>query len=153
MNRNPLGTYPRGAGLLFSLCIDGFVKYKTAEGLSQRTVDSYEWILHQWLDRMGDKPVGTITSADVLDYMAFLRSDYIPHTFAKPKSPDEPFTHRLSPKTLRNHWVTFKSFFGWAVAEFKIKNPMEGIPGPRYKEAPVAAFTQEDLAALLKACT
>jgi integrase/recombinase XerD len=29
---------------------------------------------------------------------------------------------------------------------------MEGIPGPRYKEAPVAAFTQEDLAALLKAC-
>jgi integrase/recombinase XerD len=147
MNRNP-------SGLLFSLCIDGFVKYKTAESLSQRTVDSYEWILHQWLDRMGDKPVGTISSADVLDYMAFLRTDYIPHTFAKPKFQDEPTTHnRLSPKTLRNHWVTFKSFFAWAVVEFKIKNPMEGIPGPRYKDAPVAAFTQEDLAALLKACT
>ena len=27
MNRNP-------SGLLFSQCIDGFVKYKTAEGLS-----------------------------------------------------------------------------------------------------------------------
>jgi hypothetical protein len=34
-NRNP-------SGLLFSLCIDGFLKYKTAEGLSQRTVDSNE---------------------------------------------------------------------------------------------------------------
>jgi len=153
MNRNPLGTYPRGAGLLFSLCIDGFVKYKTAEGLSQRTVDSYEWVLRKWMEKIGDQPVGKITSADVLDYMTYLRTEYVPHTFAKPNPAHEAPTRKLSPKTLRNHWITFKAFFGWAVAEFKIKNPMEGIPGPRYKEAPVAAFTQEDLAALLKACT
>ena len=39
MNRNP-------SGLLFSQYIDGFVKYKTAEDLSdQRTVDSYELVL------------------------------------------------------------------------------------------------------------
>jgi integrase/recombinase XerD len=146
MNRNP-------SGLLFSLCIDGFVKYKTAEGLSQRTVDSYEWVLRKWMEKIGDQPVGKITSADVLDYMTYLRTEYVPHTFAKPNPAHEAPTRKLSPKTLRNHWITFKAFFGWAVAEFKIKNPMEGIPGPRYKEAPVAAFTQEDLAALLKACT
>jgi len=145
MNRNP-------SGLLFSLCIDGFVKYKTAEGLSQRTVDSYEWVLRKWMEKIGDQPVGKITSADVLDYMTYLRTEYVPHTFAKPNPAHEAPTRKLSPKTLRNHWITFKAFFGWAVAEFKIKNPMEGIPGPRYKEAPVAAFTQEDLAALLKAC-
>ena len=55
MNRNP-------SGLLFSLCIDGFVKYKTAEGLSQRTVDSYEWVLRKWMEKIGDQPVGKITS-------------------------------------------------------------------------------------------
>jgi len=77
MNRNP-------SGLLFSLCIDGFIKYKTAEGLSQRTVESYEWVLRKWMEKMGDKPVGKITSADVLDYMTYLRTEYVPHTFAKP---------------------------------------------------------------------
>jgi integrase/recombinase XerD len=146
MNRNP-------SGLLFSLCIDGFVKYKTAEGLSQRTVDSYEWVLRKWMEKIGDQPVGKITSADVLDYMTYLRTEYVPHTFAKPNPAHDAPTRKLSPKTLRNHWITFKAFFGWAVAEFKIKNPMEGIPGPRYKEAPVATFTQDDLAALLNACT
>ena len=49
MNRNP-------SGLLFSFCLDGFVKYKTTEGLSQRTVDSYEWVLCKWLEKLGDKP-------------------------------------------------------------------------------------------------
>lgn len=104
------------------------------------------------MEKIGDQPVSKITSADVLDYMTYLRTEYVPHTFAKPNPAHEAPTRKLSPKTLRNHWITFKAFFGWAVAEFKIKNPMEGIPGPRYKEAPVAAFTQEDLAALFKAC-
>ena len=71
MDRNP-------SGLLFSLCIDGFVKYKTAEGLSQRTVDSYEWVLRKWMEKIGDQPVGKITSADVLDYMTYLRTEYVP---------------------------------------------------------------------------
>jgi integrase/recombinase XerD len=145
MNRSP-------SGLLFSLCIDGFVKYKTAEGLSHRTVESYEWVLRKWMEKMGDKPVGKITSSDVLDHLNYLRTEYIPHTFAKPNPAHDAPTRRLSPKTLRNHWITFKAFFRWAVTEFDIKNPMDGIPGPRYKEAPVAAFTQSDLAALLKSC-
>ncbi len=52
MNHSPLGTYPRGASLLISLCIDGFVKFKNAEGLQPRTVDSYVGHL-QSLFRMG----------------------------------------------------------------------------------------------------
>jgi hypothetical protein len=35
-------------GLLISKSIDGFLKFKTAEGLSQRTIDSYEFILSHW---------------------------------------------------------------------------------------------------------
>jgi len=77
-------------------------------------------------------------------YMTYLCTEHVPHTFAKPNPAHDSPTRKLSPKTLRNNWITFKAFFGWAVAEFKIKNPMEGIPGPRYKEAPVAVFTQEE---------
>lgn len=145
MNRSP-------SGLLISLCIDGFVKYKTAEGLQPRTVDSYEWVLNKWMEKMGDKPINKVTPADIRDYLAYLRTDYVPHTFAKHKSNGEPASSKLSPKTLRNHWVTFKAFFGWAVSEFKIANPMADIPGPKYKEAPVTAFTQEEIAALIKSC-
>ncbi|MFZ3070664.1 MAG: hypothetical protein WA110_06045 [Anaerolineaceae bacterium] len=112
MNRNP-------SGLLFSQCIDGFVKYKTAESLSRRTVDSYEWVLRKWMEKLGDKPVGKISSADVLDYMTYLRTEYVPHTFAKPNPAHDAPTRKLFPKTLRNHWVTFKAFFGWAVADLK----------------------------------
>ncbi len=145
MNRSP-------SNLLISLCIDGFIKYKTAEGLRQRTINSYEWVLNKWLERMGDKPINKVVPADIRDYLAYLRTEYVPHTFAKVNTAGEASTHRLSPKTLRNHWITFKAFFGWAATEFKIANPMTDIPGPKYKEAPVAAFSQEDLAALIKAC-
>jgi len=146
MNRNP-------SGLLFSQCIDGFVKYKTAEGLSQRTVDSYELVLNKWVEKMGDRPINKVMPNDVRDHMAYLRTDYVPHTFAKANPSGEPSTPKLSPKTLRNHWITFKAFFGWATTEFKIKNPMVDIPGPKYKTAPVTAFSQEDIDAMIKACT
>jgi len=91
MNRNP-------SGLLFSLCIDGFVKYKTAEGLSQRTVDSYEWVLRKWMEKIDDQPIVKITSADVLNYMTYLRTEYIPHTSAKPNPSHDIPTRKLSQK-------------------------------------------------------
>ena len=36
-------------GLSISKSIDGFLKFKTAEGLSQRTIASYEYMLNHWL--------------------------------------------------------------------------------------------------------
>ena len=145
MNRSP-------SNLLISLCIDGFIKYKNAEGLQQRTVESYELVLKKWLEQLGDKPINKVVTTDIRDYLAYLRTEYIPHRFGKPLSPEEISAPRLSPKTLRNHWVTFKSFFGWVATEFKIPDPMAEIPAPKYKEAPVAAFTPEEIAALIKAC-
>ena len=146
MNRSP-------SGLLFSQCIDGFVKYKTAEGLSQRTVDSYELVLKKWMEKMGDKPIGKVAPADVRDHLAYLRTDYVPHRFSKAKSSAESASLKLAPKTLRNHWITFKAFFRWAATEFKISNPMSEIPAPKYKVAPVEAFSKEAIAGMIKACT
>ena len=65
------------SGLLFSQCIDGFVKYKTVEGLSPRTVYFYEMILKKWQEKMGDKVIGKVTPADMRDHLAYLRTDYV----------------------------------------------------------------------------
>jgi integrase/recombinase XerD len=136
MNHSP-------SGLLFSQYVDGFVKYKNAEGLSRRTVEFYELDLNRWMEKIGYKPIGKVTQINVRDYLAYLRTDYEPHTFAKPNASEDKSTPRLSPKTLRNHWITVTAFFRWAEVEFKIPNPMTDIPGPRYKSAPVPSFSQE----------
>lgn len=84
MNRSSPGTSKAKVSLSLAKAIDGFLKFKTAEGLSQRTVDSYKWVLRKWMEKIGDQPVGKITSASVLEYMTYLRTEYVPHTFAKP---------------------------------------------------------------------
>jgi integrase/recombinase XerD len=47
MNRCPLN-------LTLSKSIDGFLNYKLAEGLTQRSISSYEWVLRKWVEQRGD---------------------------------------------------------------------------------------------------
>ena len=132
-------------GLLISKSIDGFLKFKIAEGLSQRTVDSYEHILNHWLKYIGDKPVTEINPSELTGYMAWLRTDYKPVRFNGSTVP-------LSPKSVRNVWVTFRSFFGWLHLEFKYPNPAQEITAPKFQKSPVETFTKEEIEKILKAC-
>ena len=52
-------------GFSIAKSIDGFVKFKTAEGLSPNTIVSYEHALCQWMDYIGDRPVEKVTTADI----------------------------------------------------------------------------------------
>src|SRR5512142_3244328 len=114
MNRSP-------SSLLISECIDGFIKYKTAEGLSVRTVSSYEWTLQKWLEHFEDRPIGKVTSDDIRDYLAYLRTEYHPQPRAKKElnkdSKRDQHCPKLATKTVRNFWVVLKSFFTWAAKE------------------------------------
>jgi integrase/recombinase XerD len=94
---------------------------------------------------IGDVDIGDVTTQDVRGYLAWLRTEYKPRRW---KQTDDP----LSPKTLRNIWVTLSAFFRWASIELDLPNPMKAIPAPRFEEAPVEPFTQQDIEALLKAC-
>jgi integrase/recombinase XerD len=58
----------------------------------------------------------------------------------------------LSPKTLRNIWVTLCSFFAWASRELLVTNVMKDVPAPKFKAAPVDPFNQTDVQAMLKVC-
>ena len=78
VNRSSPGTSKSKVSLSLSKAIDGFLKFKTAEGLSQRTITSYEFTLGHWLKYIGDREVSEIQSSDLTGYMAWLRTEYKP---------------------------------------------------------------------------
>ena len=107
MNHSPSGS------LALRKAIIGFTNYKTAEGLTDRSVDSYKRALEQWVAYAGDVEVSQISKQDIEDYLFYLRTEYVPHRFGGD-------TSALAPKTLRNVYVTLASFFTWASREFRI---------------------------------
>ena len=139
MNRCRLGTQP------YAKAIASFLYFKSAEGLLDHTIYSYQYILNQCLEKWGPVDITKVTSQDISEYLSWLRNDYVPKRYGGK-------THPLSPKTIRNVWITLSSFFTWASQEYNFENPMRGVPPPRFQKVPVATFTQEDIRAMLKAC-
>ncbi|MBN2385552.1 MAG: tyrosine-type recombinase/integrase [Anaerolineales bacterium] len=137
----------RPRGLDLSKAIPGFLQYRLAEGLSPNTVSGYERDLKFWLERLGDRDVGQITPAQLLDVLNSLRNGYVPRHITGDN--DRP----LSDKTVYNFYVSISAFFTWASREFEIPNPMKKVPRPRVPEdPPVEPFKREDVEALIKAC-
>ena len=145
MNRSTPGSAVNANPLSISKSIDGFLKFKTAEGLSQRTISSYEFILQHWLEQIGDRKVADVQPADLTGYLAWLRTEYKPVRFNGSTEP-------LSAKSIRNVWVAFRSFFGWLHVEFKFLNPAIEVTAPKFQKHPVETFTKEDVEKILKAC-
>jgi len=139
MNRRPLNS------LALSKAITGFVNFKTAEGLSERSVDFYRRILEHWAEFAGNKKVVQITDHDINSYLVYMRTEYVPSRWSGD-------TRNLSPKTLRNIWITLCSFFRWANAEFQIESPMKNVPAPRFQKVEIEPFTREEVARMVKAC-
>ena len=57
-----------------SKAVVGFVNNNLAEGLTDRSVNSYERLLNKWIEYEGDKDVGSITSQNIRRYLAWLRT-------------------------------------------------------------------------------
>lgn len=84
MNRNPSSSLSHRStsnSLPLLTAITGFVNYKTAEGLSQRSVDSYKRILEQWADYAGNKTISQFTDRDINAYLVYMRTEYVPRRF------------------------------------------------------------------------
>ena len=118
--------------LPLSKALNGFTITKQAEGLSPRTVNSYLDCLSKWVEHTGDRDISQVTGPQISSYLAWLRTDHQPHRFGGKD-------HPLSPKTLRNVWMSFSSFFKWAERELGIPYPMRGIPTPRFPKSQVPA--------------
>lgn len=133
----------KSPGLLLSGAISGFLQYKTAEALSPNTLTSYEHHLRRWLAYAGDVEIGQVTTEQIRNFLAWLRTEYKPSRFSGNTQP-------LSPKTLHNQRITLCAFFTWLNREFNMENPMRAIPGPKFEIAPISPFTKEQVEALLK---
>jgi integrase/recombinase XerD len=79
---------------LFDKAIASFLYFKSAEGLRDRSIDSYQRILNQCAEHWGPVNVTKLTSQDVSAYLSWLRTDYVPKRYGGK-------THTLSPKTLQ----------------------------------------------------
>jgi hypothetical protein len=83
---------------------------------------SYEQHLKNFLEHVGDLEVSQLKSADIHCYLAWLRTDYQPQRFTGSTAP-------LTPKTIRNFWVSLSAFFSWVSRELELPNPMKNVPG------------------------
>jgi signal transduction histidine kinase/DNA-binding NarL/FixJ family response regulator len=75
MNRSTLSSSKNRISIPISKAIDGFMKFKVAEGLSKRTIDSYEFYLNQWMEHVGDQDVAKVTASDLTNYIAWMRTE------------------------------------------------------------------------------
>ena len=140
MNQSSKGFLPVSKALI------GFTQYKEAEGLSLRSVENYKRDLEKWIEHSGDLSVADVTTDQLRAYLSFLRTEYVPRRIYGQN--DRP----LSTKTIRNIWVSLSAFFTWATKEFKIADPMDGVPTPKFQKTTILPYTKEHIEALLKAC-
>src|SRR5260370_38352527 len=98
MNPSSLGS------LVSTKATTGFINYKTAEGLTFRSVDSYRRALERWAEHIGEINIGRITHQSISDYLLYLRTEYVRRRLTMDRLPP-------SGKTLRNVEVTLATFF------------------------------------------
>lgn len=56
----------------------GFLQYKQADGLSPATVFNHKRDPRAWLEYLGDMDVRLITFTHLLNFLNYLRTEYVP---------------------------------------------------------------------------
>jgi site-specific recombinase XerD len=110
-----------------------------AEGKAERTATIYGQAIKfyaAWLTQQ-DQPItlDQLTRDQIRSWLAELAEDH-------------------SPATVRTRWKGLHRFCGWLVVEGELTaNPMIGMEAPAIPPRPVPILTDDELTALLKACT
>lgn len=115
-----------------------FARHLRAEGRSPATVRLYDQSVRffgDWLEAQGrPRRVDELTRRAAVDWLADLRE-----------------THE--PTTVRTRYRGLHRFAGWAAAEGEMPaNPLAGLNVPKGEHKPVPVLTDDELAALVRAC-
>jgi integrase/recombinase XerD len=86
----------RTSHLPVSKAIPGFIQYKSAEGLSPRTITGYEHDLKLWLEIQGDRNLTLVTTQELREYLTHMRTEYTPRRITGNND------RKLSNKTIHN---------------------------------------------------
>jgi site-specific recombinase XerD len=123
--------------LKLSQAYETFVLYKRASGVSDNTISNYQKTWQKVrLYFHADPAFEGITLEDWLRFMAWV--------------PDE---FNLAPKSVANIHTDLSSLYTWATDMNVVKEHLfRRIPRPRFEKPDIEPFTQDQVAAMLKAC-
>ena len=127
-----------------STALDGFFLSMAADGYSRNTIDVYQWGLGILCNYLDDPIVEKISPNNMIQFMAWVQTEYIPDRKNKDRSP-------LSPASIENIWIAIRAFFNWAECELEINRPDKAIKRPKYSTPITHPLTQEEIQLLLKA--
>jgi integrase/recombinase XerD len=120
-----------------SQAYETFILYKRASGVSENTISNYQKTWNKVrLYFHADPDFHTITVEDWLRFMAWV--------------PDE---FNLAPKSVANIHTDLSSLYTWATDMDVVgAHLFRRIPRPRFEKPAIEPFTQDQVAAMLKAC-
>jgi integrase/recombinase XerD len=130
--------------MLLTNAIQGFLLHKSVEGLSKRTLETYERRLNLLVQFLDNPDVESITTHDLMRFVDYLRNDYTPLRWSGSQPP-------LAGRTLHNYWIALRSFYTWAESEMDLPDAMKKVPAPKSNTAQTDQFTQDEVKAILKA--
>ena len=97
------------------------------------------------MNHIGDQDVAKIKPSDLINYLAWMRTEYKPKRWNGDEGP-------LSAKSLRNVYIALRAFFSWLNKEFELSNPAKEITPPKFPQHVIQTFSKEDLEKLIKSC-
>jgi integrase/recombinase XerD len=130
--------------MYLSKAVEGFLLQKSVEGLSSRTLETYQHRLTYLVDFLGDPEVTSITTDDLRRFFHHLRHEYAPTRWGGDQSP-------ITGRTLRNYWVACRSFYTWAKTELGVEDALAPIPAPKANSTQPDPFTKEEVQAIIRA--
>jgi integrase/recombinase XerD len=136
--------------LTLSQAIEGFILYKTATGVSERTVSTYRTSFHKLTHYLhGDPPLIKIDRQTVVAFLAWLQSEYT----TTPDGVAPRGTFHLSPKTVYNIYTNLSALWTWAIDEGLVNDHIiRTIDAPQYDAPVIEPLSKEDVKALLRVC-
>jgi integrase/recombinase XerD len=120
-----------------------------AEGSSRATLRWYRSLLERPINEWADLYLDEVTTHDLRNHLADLRSQPIRYTEGVQKPPQP---GALSYDSIGNHIRALHRFFAWCKAEYGLSvDPAESIKIPPLRQAESKGIAQDDLVRLLNA--
>jgi integrase/recombinase XerD len=120
----------------FSKALEGFYLARSAEGISPRTVEIYQWSLEPLCKALQDPEVEAITTHQLQTYLAKLIKE-----------------GRLSVLSVQMVHRCIRAFWSWAEVDLNLPSrPDKSIKKPAGKGEEIQPFTLSEIEKMVKAC-
>jgi integrase/recombinase XerD len=147
--RNRFAERSAHVSITISQACTGFIHYQSAAGRSPYTLRNYRVTFAKLAAYMGDPPLAGITRSQIVDFLAYLREDYISEPAGVAPRP----ARHLAPKSILNIHADLSALWRWAVEEeFVPANIVRTIEPPAPTVTTVDPFTQAEVEKLFAVC-